>query len=118
MEQEGSKDFIDENNINDHLNKKVDQTNVFSFVKKTDLNTKVINKRTAVATNKHPNEPDTMDLIQQKWDKPLPKTNSRQDHFKIPEDEEQPNKSMHSEDMDNMFKTQINKDDAEKTLGG
>jgi len=83
-------------------------------VKKSDLNTKVISKRTTVATVKHPNEPDTMDLIQQKWDKQLSKNTTRQEQFALPEDEEQPNRSIHSEDQENMFKA---KDDAEKTNG-
>jgi len=78
------------------------------------LNTKVISKRTTVATVKNPNEPDTMDLIQQKWDKQLSKNTTRQEQFALPEDEEQPNRSIHSEDQENMFKA---KDDAEKTNG-
>lgn len=84
-------------------------------MKKSDLNTKVISKRTAVASIKNPNEPDTMDLIQQKWDKQLSKHTTRQEQFALPEDEEQPNRSIHSEDQDNMFKGV--KDEGEKTNG-
>jgi len=74
IEQEGSKDFQDDSNLND-TNKKDDTSNVFQFDKTNEstidkLNTK--NKKRYPVIEKS-NEPDLMDTVQSKWDKSINK---------------------------------------------
>jgi len=51
-------------------------------------------------------EPDTLDRIQRKWDNPINNALSKVDKFSLPDPEyEQPNKSTHSEDMEQFVHT-------------
>lgn len=77
IEQEGSKDFQDDSNLND-TNKKDDTSNVFQF-DKTNLNESTIDKLNSTKNKKRypviekSNEPDLMDNVQSKWDKSINK---------------------------------------------
>lgn len=55
-----------------------------------------------------------MDMIQRKWDNPISRTANNMDGYSMPEDEEHPNKSMHSEDQDTMFKSFIRDEGAKR----